>query len=77
MSLHHSQVDWLVIKLRPMRQQQFSPAALKSHYLRRIYFPTQVDWKRFFTLLQFLVYAQILDYEIDSLKSTCYRLVKF
>jgi len=75
--LHHSQVDWLVVKLRPMRQQQFSTAALKSHYLRRMDFQTQVDRKRFFTLLQFLVYAQTLDYEIDSLKSTRYRLVKF
>ena len=73
--LHHSQVDWLVVKLRPMRQQQFSPVAFKSHYLRRVDF--QIDRKRFFTLLQFLVYAQTLDYEIDSLKSTRYRLVKF
>ena len=30
-----------------------------------------------FILLQFLVYAQTLNYEIDSLKSTRYRLIRF
>lgn len=57
--LYHSQVNWLAVKLRPMRQQQFSTIALKSHYLRRMDFPTQVDRKRFFTLLRFLVFTKL------------------
>ena len=40
-------------------------------------YQTSLDRKKFFTLLRFLVYAQTLDYEIDSLKSTCYCLVRF
>ena len=40
-------------------------------------YQTSLDRKKFFTLLRFLVYAQTLDYEIDSLKSTCYPLVRF
>lgn len=50
---------------------------MKSHYIRKIEFQTSLYRKKFFTLLQFLVYAQTLDYEIDSLKSTRYRLVRF
>ena len=38
---------------------------------------TTLDRKIFFTLLRFLVYAQTLNYEIDSLKSSRYRLVIF
>ena len=75
--LSHSQLDWLVLKLRPFRKQKFSSTALKSHYIRKIDYQTSLDRKNFFTLLQFLVYAQTLDYEIDSLKSTRYRLVRF
>jgi len=40
-------------------------------------FRPYIDRKNFFTLLQFLVYAQNLDYEIDSLGSTYYRRVIF
>ena len=36
-----------------------------------------IDRKQFFTLLQFLTYAQNLDYEIDSLGSTYSRQVIF
>ena len=50
---------------------------MKSHYIRKIDSQTSLDRKKFFTLLQFLVYAQTLDYQIDSLKSTRYRLVTF
>lgn len=75
--LSHSQLDWLVLKLRPFRKQKFSSTALKSHYIRKIDYQTSLDRKKFFTLLQFLVYVQTLDYEVDSLKSTRYRLVRF
>lgn len=78
--LSHSQLDWLVLKvlkLRPFRKHNFSSTALKSHYIRKIESQTSLDRKKFFTLLQFLVYAQTLDYEMDSLKSSRYRLVRF
>jgi hypothetical protein len=74
--LSHSQLDWLVFKLRPLRKQKFSSTALKSHYIRKMDSHKSLDRKNFFTLLRFLVYAQTLDYEIDSLKSTRYRLVR-
>lgn len=40
-------------------------------------FSTDIDRKKFFLLLQFLVYAQNLDYDIDSLGSTDYRRIIF
>ena len=50
---------------------------MKSHYIRKIDSQTSLDRKKFFTLLQFLIYAQTLNYKIDFLKSTRYRLVRF
>jgi len=75
--LHYSYLDWLVVKLRLIRKQKFSPSGLKLHYIRTMDFRPVIDRKTFFTLLQFLVYAQNLDYEIDSLGSTYYRQVIF
>lgn len=50
---------------------------MKLHYIQTIDFTSTIDRQQFFTLLQFLVYAQNLDYEIDSLGSTYYRRVVF
>lgn len=75
--LNYSYLDWLVIKLRPFRKQKFYPSALKLHYIHTIDFLSTSNRQQFFTLLQFLVYAQNLNYEIDSLGSTYYRRVVF
>ena len=75
--LHYSYTDWLVIKLRPLRKQTFSLTGLKIDYLRSGSFQNNTDSYKFCTLLQFLVYAQTLNYKIDSLGTTSYRLVQF
>lgn len=72
--LDYCYMDWLVVNLRPIRKQKFSPSSLKLHYLHII---PNIDRKNFFNFLQFLVYAQSLDYQIDSLGSTSYRQVIF
>ena len=75
--LHYSYTDWLVIQLRPLRKQTFSLTGLKVDYLRSGSFQNNIDPYKFCTLLQFLVYAQTLNYKIDSLDTTSYRLVQF
>lgn len=75
--LMYSYKDWLVIKLRPLRKQPFSSTGLKVDYLRSALFQEDPDRYKFCTLLQFLVYAQTLNYKSDSLGSTRYRLVQF
>ena len=75
--LHYSYTDWLVIQLRPLRKQTFSLTGLKVDYLRSGSFQNNLDPYKFCTLLQFLVYAQTLNYKIDSLGNTSYRLVQF
>lgn len=69
--------DWLVVRLRPIRQYKFSGSSLKIHYIKNMDFTTYENRKNFFTWLQFLVYAQKLDYKTDSLGSTSYRRVSF
>lgn len=75
--LNFSYTDWLVMQLRPIRKQESITSSLKTHYIRNVDFKTYKNRQQFFTLLQFLVYAQNLDYEIDSLGSTYYRRVNF
>ena len=75
--LHYSYTDWLVIQLRPLRKQTFYLTGLKVDYLRSGSFQNNLDPYKFCTLLQFLVYAQTLNYKIDSLGNTSYRLVQF
>lgn len=71
-------VDWLVIKLRTMRQNQISTSSLNSHYICPANdFQTVHGRRNFFNLLQFLVYIQDLDYTTDKLGSTSYRLYVF
>ena len=75
--LQYSYTDWLVIKLRPLRKQTFSLTGLKIDYLRSGSFQNNTDSYKFCTLLEFLVYAQTLNYKIDYLGTTSYRLVQF
>lgn len=65
------------MNLRPIRKQKFLPSSLKLHYLETNNFWRDIDRKNFLNLLQFLVYAQSLDYQIDSLGPTSYRQVVF
>ncbi len=75
--LQYSYTDWLVSKLLFLRKQIFSLTGLKVDYLRSGSFQNNTDSYKFCTLLQFLVYAQTLNYKIDSLGTTSYRFVQF
>lgn len=75
--LEESFTDWLVVKLRPLRKQKLSLATFCSHYLKEKKFSEEGERKNFFMLLQFLSYAQNLDYEIRVLGSTSYRQLIF
>ena len=52
----YSYLDWLII--RKLQKQQIPQSALNSHYLDTNSFQS----KHFFSLLQFLMYAQNLDF---------------
>ena len=78
--LHYSYLDWLVIQIRPirkLRKQPITESAIHSHYLDPNSFHAFTDRKHFFSLLQFLMYAQNLDFTADSLGTTSYRQVVF
>lgn len=75
--LEESFTDWLVIKLRPLRKQKLFSATFHSHYLEEKILSEKGERKKFFMLLQFLNYAQNLDYERGALGSTAYRQVAF
>lgn len=64
--------DWLVVKLRPLRKQKLSLATFTLHYLKEKKFSKESERKNFFMLLQFLSYAQNLDYERGVLGFTSY-----
>jgi hypothetical protein len=75
--LQYSYLNWLVVELLSIRKQKFSSSSLKTDYVRKMDFTTYTNRQQFFTLLQFLVYAQNLEYQADSLGSTDYRCVSF
>ena len=75
--LHYTYMDWLVIKIRSIRKQQIPESGLNSHYLDPNTFQSFTDRKNFLSLLQFLMYAQQLDFTRDYLGSTPYRQVVF
>ena len=79
--LKYSYTDWLVIKLRPIRKQSIPQFFLNSEYFQSNNLSLFDDRKNFVMLLQFLAYAQHLDFKIDSLGDppyqTRYRLVQF
>ena len=74
MPLNYSYLDWLVIKLRPIRKQTALTYGLNSDYIKS---EILMDTRIFVSLIQFLNYAQHLDYKIDYLGSTAYRKVVF
>ena len=72
--LQFSYLDWLVLKLQPIRKQTFLQSALNSDYIKS---EILMDTRSFVMLLQFLTYAQHLDFEIESLGGIPYRQVTF
>ena len=72
--LNLSYLDWLVIKLRPIRKQIIPRGGLNSDYIKS---EIVMDTRPFVSLIQFLNYAQHLDFEIDYLGSIAYRNVTF
>ena len=74
LSLQFSYLDWLVLKLRPIRKQTFLQSVLNSDYIKS---EILMDTRSFVMLLQFLTYAQHLDFEIESLGGILYRQVTF
>jgi hypothetical protein len=72
--LNYSYLDWLVIKLRPIRKQTALTHGLNSDYVKS---KIVMDPRNFVSLIQFLNYAQDLDFEIEYLGSTAYRKVVF
>jgi hypothetical protein len=79
--LNYSYTDWLVIQLRPIRKQSIPTFFLNTEYFESNNLSLFDDRKNFVMLLQFLAYAQHLDFKIDSLGEppyqTRYRLVIF
>jgi hypothetical protein len=72
--LHFSYLDWLVIKMRPIRKQLIPAFGLNSDYINP---KLSVSTQTFVMLLQFLNFAQDLDFEIDYLGGVSYRQVVF
>jgi hypothetical protein len=59
--LQFSYLDWLVLKLRPIRKQTFLQSRLNSDYIKS---EILMDTRTFVSLIQFLTYVQHLDFEI-------------
>ena len=57
--LQHPYLDWLVVKLRPLRQQLIFKDSFNSNYIKS---EILMDTRSFVILLQFLTYAQHLDF---------------
>ncbi|MEY2702450.1 MAG: hypothetical protein RLY43_1083, partial [Bacteroidota bacterium] len=72
--LQHSYLDWLVIQLRPMRRQSCLQSAFKADYIQS---EIKSDSRKFVMLIQFLNYAQHLDFEIKYIDQISYRVVGF
>jgi hypothetical protein len=75
--LYFPYLDWLVIKIRPIRKQQMTENYLYLGSVSSNSFQSFTDRKKFFCLLQFLIYVQKLDFTRDCLGSTSYRQVVF
>ena len=72
LTLNYSYLDWLIIKLRPIRKHTISQHGLNSDYIKS---EIVMDTKKFVSLIQFLNYAQELDFEIEYLGPIAYRKV--
>ncbi len=62
LTLNYSYLDWLIIKLRPIRKQTLSQHGLNSDYIKS---EILMDTKKFVSLIQFLNYAQQLDFDLS------------
>lgn len=69
LALQHSYLDWLVIQLRPMRRQSCLQSALKSSYIQ---LEIKSDSRKLVMLIQFLSYAQHLDFELKYIDQISY-----
>jgi hypothetical protein len=74
LTLNYSYLDWLIIKLRPIRKQTIFQHGLNFDYIKP---EIVMDTKKFVSLIQFLNYAQELDFEIEYLGPVAYRKVTF
>ena len=72
--LEYSYLDWLVLKLRPIRKQKILPYGLNSDYIQS---DILVDSRNFVALIQLLNYVQNLDFEIKYIDKIPYRVVVF
>jgi hypothetical protein len=72
--LNYSYLDWLVIKLRPIRKQTTLQYGLNSHYIQS---DIVADSRNFVTLIQFLNYVRNLDFETKYIDQIPYRVVVF
>jgi len=72
--LQNSYLDWLVFKLRPIRKQNNCKLALKSDYIQS---EIALNSKILIQFIQFLNYAQNLDYTIANWDGVYYRKVTF
>ena len=72
--LEYCFTDWLVIKLRPSNKQRDLQCGFNSDYIKS---EILMDTKSFVMLIQFLNYAQHLDFEIEYLGGVAYRQVTF
>jgi hypothetical protein len=72
--LNYSYLDWLVIKLRPIRKQTTLQYGLNSDYIQS---DIVADSRNFVALIQFLNYVRKLDFETKYIDQIPYRVVVF
>ena len=72
--LEYSYLDWLILKLRPIRKQKTLTYGLNSDYIQS---DILTDSRNFVALIQFLNYVQNLDFEIKYIDQIPYRVVVF
>lgn len=72
--LQNSYIDWLVFKLRTIRKQNNFQLGLNFDYIR---FEIEINPKNLIQFIQFLNYAQNLDYTIADWDGVVYRKVTF
>ena len=72
--LNYSYLDWLVVKLRSIQTKTIPSQILKTDYIQK---EISTDPRTFVMLLQFLNYAQQLDFEKQSFDQISYRIVSF
>ena len=75
--LYYPYLNQLVIKIRPIRKQQIPENYLYAGSVSSNSFQSFTDRKNFFSLLQFLICAQNLDFTTESLGTTSYRQLVF